>query len=121
MMETQKKVGMPNKICRVSIKIPAHIPVFLKSFGCQVQPFQYDIIHPPSYGLNIGPGHGPVDGGDAAQTISLDHCGGIRRGITGILQLNLFVDRHPDRITGGTHQIQKQHHRQSNHHRQNLY
>ena len=92
------------------------LPIFPESADGQIQPTVGDVVHLMVGHLDIAPLKRLVDRGDTAQAVRLDHRGGIRGGIAGVLEPDLLVYRFPDRINRGAEHEKQEKDRQREHH-----
>ena len=86
--------------------------VFVEPLAGQFQPPVHDVVHLGAAELDVGPGEGAVDDGHAAETVGLDHGGGIGSGIAGVLEFDLLADGLADGEDAADEDEQEQEHGQ---------
>ena len=89
--------------------------VFIVSLHGQTEPAVGDVIHLMIRHLNISPGKSLIHGRHTAETVGLNHRGGICGGITGILKTDTLMNRLGNSINRCTEYKQQQKQRKRKH------
>lgn len=89
--------------------------VLIVSLHGQTEPAVGDVIHLMIRHLNISPGQSLIYSRHTAETIGLNHGGGIRGGVTGILKTDTLMNRLGNSINRCTEYKQKQKQRKRKH------
>lgn len=89
--------------------------VLIVSLHGQTEPAVGDVIHLMIRHLNISPGESLIHGRHTAETVGLNHGGGIRGGVTGVLKTDALMNRLGNSINRCTEYKQQQKQRKRKH------